>query len=77
MSHRGVMTSIMVDPAYIRHFKSLQGQRKNVCLTANSGPMTHLLDPHCDLLFVGDSVAMIVFGLDTTQGAVLDMMAWR
>ena len=50
MSHPGVMTSIMVESARIRHFKSLKGQRKIVCLTAYSAPMTHALDPPCDLL---------------------------
>ena len=64
----------MVEPARITHFKSLKGQRKIVCLTAYSAPMTHALDPHCDLLLVGDPVAMVVCDMDTTQGADLDLM---
>ena len=64
----------MVESARIRHFKSLKGQRKIVCLTAYSAPMTHALDPYCDLLLVGDSVAMVVYGMDTTRAADLDMM---
>ena len=72
--HSRVITGIMVESARITHFKSLKGQRKIVCLTAYSAPMTHALDPHCDLLLVGDSVAMVVYGMDTTQGADLDMM---
>ena len=74
ISYPEVMTSIMVESARIRHFKSLKGQRKIVCLTAYSAPVTHALDPHCDLLLVGDSVAMVVYGMDTTKGADLDMM---
>ena len=59
----------MVDSARIKQFKSLKGQRKIVCLTAYSAPMTCALDPHCDLLLFGDSVAMVLYGMETTQGA--------
>jgi 3-methyl-2-oxobutanoate hydroxymethyltransferase len=52
--------------------------RKNgepiVCLTAYTAPMAQLLDPHCDLLLVGDSVGMVVHGLPNTVGVTLDMM---
>ena len=64
----------MVGSERIKRFKSLKGQRKIVCLTAYSAPMARALDPYCDLLLVGDSVAMVVYGMDTTQGADLDMM---
>ena len=58
----------------IDKFVALKGQRKIVCLTAYSAPMAHALDPYCDLLLVGDSVAMVIYGMDTTQDADLDMM---
>ncbi len=45
-----------------------------VCLTAYTAPMAELLDPHCDLLLVGDSVGMVVHGLPNTVGVTLDMM---
>lgn len=45
-----------------------------VCLTAYTAPMAGLLDPHCDLLLVGDSVGMVVHGLPNTVGVTLDMM---
>jgi 3-methyl-2-oxobutanoate hydroxymethyltransferase len=45
-----------------------------VCLTAYTAPMAALLDPHCDLLLVGDSVGMVVHGLPNTVGVTLDMM---
>jgi 3-methyl-2-oxobutanoate hydroxymethyltransferase len=32
------------------------------------------MDPHCDLLLVGDSVGMVVHGLPNTVGVTLDMM---
>ena len=58
----------------ITDFMALKGQRKIVCLTAYSAPMAHALDPHCDMLLVGDSVAMVIYGMGTTQNADLDMM---
>ena len=45
-----------------------------VCLTAYSAPMATLLDPHCDLLLVGDSLAMVVYGEASTLQADLPMM---
>ena len=45
-----------------------------VCLTAYTAPMAELLDPHCDLLLVGDSVGMVVHGLPNTVGVTLEMM---
>lgn len=45
-----------------------------VCLTAYTAPMAALLDPHADLLLVGDSVGMVVHGLPTPIGVTLDMM---
>src|SRR5215475_6097192 len=45
-----------------------------VCLTAYTAPMAALLDPHCDLMLVGDSVGMVVHGLPNTVGVTLDMM---
>lgn len=45
-----------------------------VCLTAYTYPIARLLDPHVDLLLVGDSVAMVLHGYETTLGATMDMM---
>ncbi|HEX3159473.1 MAG TPA: 3-methyl-2-oxobutanoate hydroxymethyltransferase [Gemmatimonadaceae bacterium] len=45
-----------------------------VALTAYTTPMAALLDPHVDLLLVGDSVGMVLHGLPTTVGVTLDMM---
>jgi 3-methyl-2-oxobutanoate hydroxymethyltransferase len=54
------------------------GSRKNttpiVALTAYTTPMAQRLDPHVDLLLVGDSLAMVIYGMDTTVGISLDTM---
>lgn len=51
-----------------------KGGKPIVCLTAYSAPMAELLDEHCDLLLVGDSVGMVVHGLANTVGVTLEMM---
>jgi 3-methyl-2-oxobutanoate hydroxymethyltransferase len=51
-----------------------KGTTPLVCLTAYSAPQAALVDPHCDIVLVGDSVAMVVHGLPSTVGATLEMM---
>lgn len=45
-----------------------------VCLTAYTAPMAEILDGHCDLLLVGDSLGMVVHGLPSTVGVTMEMM---
>ena len=45
-----------------------------VCLTAYSAPLARLLDPIADLLLVGDSLGMVVYGLDSTLPVTVEMM---
>ena len=45
-----------------------------VMLTAYSVRMAQLLDPHCDLLLVGDSLGQVIYGLPSTVPVTLDMM---
>jgi 3-methyl-2-oxobutanoate hydroxymethyltransferase len=59
----------------IRGRKSSRGQGEAiVCLTAYDAPTAEVLDAHCDLLLVGDSVGMVVHGLPNTVGVTLEMM---
>jgi len=43
-------------------------------LTCYSAPMARLLDPHVDILLVGDSLGMVIYGMESTLGVSLDMM---
>ena len=45
-----------------------------VWLTAYTTPMAKLLDPHCDVLLVGDSLGMVLYGLPSTLAVSLDTM---
>lgn len=64
-------TDIRIGAELIRRRK---GGIPLVCLTAYTYPVARLLDPHVDLLLVGDSVAMVLHGHETTLGASLEMM---
>jgi len=39
-----------------------KGGEPIVCLTAYDAPTAAILDEHCDLILVGDSVGMVVHG---------------
>lgn len=45
-----------------------------VMLTAYTARMAQLLDPHCDILLVGDSLGQVIYGLPSTLSVTLDMM---
>jgi 3-methyl-2-oxobutanoate hydroxymethyltransferase len=51
-----------------------KGGEPIVCLTAYSAPMASLLDPVADLLLVGDSLGMAVYGFDSTLPVTMEMM---
>ncbi len=46
-----------------------------VMLTAYTARQAQLLDAHCDLLLVGDSLGQVIYGLPSTIPVTLDMMA--
>ena len=51
-----------------------KGKKPIVCLTAYTAPVAEILDEHCDLLLVGDSVGMVLHGLPNTVGVTMEMM---
>ena len=54
--------------------RARKGGEPIVCLTAYTTQMARRLDPHVDLLLVGDSLGMVVYGFDSTLPVTLDMM---
>ena len=59
----------------VPELRGRKGREPIVCLTAYTAYMARLLDPAADLLLIGDSVGMVVYGLPSTLGVTLDMMA--
>ena len=51
-----------------------KGGQPIVSLTAYSAVMARLVEPHVDVLLVGDSLAMVEYGMDSTLAATPDMM---
>ncbi len=43
-------------------------------LTAYTAPIARLVDPHVDMILVGDSLGMVVYGMSSTLSVTLDMM---
>jgi 3-methyl-2-oxobutanoate hydroxymethyltransferase len=58
----------------VSQIKRRKGGDKLVCLTAYTAPVARLLDAEVDLLLVGDSLAMVIYGFDSTLPVTLDMM---
>lgn len=44
------------------------------CLTAYTARVAQILDQYCDLLLVGDSMGMVLYGMENTRGVTLDMI---
>jgi 3-methyl-2-oxobutanoate hydroxymethyltransferase len=59
----------------IRSFKK-GGKTKEplVMLTAYTARQAQLLDAHCDILLVGDSLGQVIYGLDSTLPVTSEMM---
>ncbi len=58
----------------VRDIRQMKGGQPIVVLTAYTTPIARLLDPQVDMLLVGDSLGMVLYGMDTTLGVSLEMM---
>jgi len=58
----------------VADLEARKGGEPIVCLTAYSASVARLLDPHVDLVLVGDSLGMVLYGLETTLAVDLDTM---
>ncbi|MES2333726.1 MAG: 3-methyl-2-oxobutanoate hydroxymethyltransferase [Pseudomonadota bacterium] len=64
-----------VRPVLPPDIRARKGGTPLVVLTAYSTPVARLVDAHCDIALVGDSVGMVIHGLPSTLGVTLEMMA--
>ena len=51
-----------------------KSQEKIICLTAYSYPIAKILDKYCDIILVGDSLGMAIYGHKDTTQTTLEMM---
>lgn len=51
-----------------------KGGEPIVALTAYTAPTAAIVDRHADVILVGDSLGMVIHGMDSTLGVTLDMM---
>src|SRR5438477_8844596 len=58
----------------VTQIQARKGGDKLVCLTAYTASVARLLDEAVDLLLVGNSLAMTVYGFDSTLPVSLDIM---
>ena len=54
--------------------KARKGQLPIVCLTCYHAHTARLLDNHVDLMLVGDSLGMVIYGFDSTLPVTVEMM---
>ncbi|MEO1066821.1 MAG: 3-methyl-2-oxobutanoate hydroxymethyltransferase [Pseudomonadota bacterium] len=52
----------------------MKGEKKIVSLTAYHAHTAGIIDPHVDFILVGDSLGMVMHGLETTIPVTVDMM---
>jgi len=58
----------------IKNILKKKGRKPIVCLTAYSKPIAEILDKYCDIILVGDSLGMVLYGMKTTREVSLDTM---
>ena len=67
-------TSSPLRPVLPPDIRARKGQVPLVMLTAYTTPMARLVDAHCDLVLIGDSVGMVLHGMTSTLGVTMEMM---
>ena len=58
----------------VPQIRARKGNTPVVCLTCYHAHTARLLDSHVDLMLVGDSLGMVMHGMETTLGVTLEMM---
>ena len=58
----------------IKNILKKKGKEPIICLTAYSKPTAEILDKYCDIILVGDSVGMVLYGMKTTREVKFETM---
>ena len=58
----------------IKKILDKKNKSKIICLTAYSKNVAAILDKHCDLVFVGDSLGSVLYNFKSTKQVTLETM---
>ena len=58
----------------IKNILEKKGKEPITCLTAYSKPMAEIIDKYCDIILVGDSVGMVLYGMKATREVKIETM---
>ncbi len=58
----------------IKSILEKKGKEPITCLTAYSKPMAEIIDKYCDIILVGDSVGMVLYGMKTTREVKIETL---
>ena len=58
----------------IRKIKKKKNREKIICLTAYSKNIAEIIDKHCDIVLVGDSLGSVLYNYNTTRKVTLSNM---
>ena len=58
----------------IRKIKKKKNKTPIICLTAYSKAIAQIADKYCDIILVGDSLGMVLYGMKTTRNIKIETM---
>ena len=58
----------------IKNIINKKNKAKIICLTAYSKNIASIIDNHCDIVLVGDSLGSVLYNFKSTRDVTLDMM---
>ena len=58
----------------IKLIQNKKNKKKITCLTAYTASIAKIIDKYVDIILIGDSVGMAIYGMKNTQGVTLDIM---
>jgi len=58
----------------IKNILEKKGKEPITCLTAYSKPIAEIVDKYCDIILIGDSVGMVLYGMKTTREVKIETM---
>ena len=65
--------NILMKNKFLEIFKK-KNRSKIICLTAYSKNIAQIIDKHCDIILVGDSLGSVLYNYKSTRSVTLDIM---